>query len=75
MRADLEMLETGLMEARCGAFARSLVRPVRRQVEAFGFRALALDIRQNAMVVNGALQAIWRQLHLGAEPPGLDSEA
>ncbi|GIK82969.1 MAG: phosphoenolpyruvate carboxylase [Alphaproteobacteria bacterium] len=75
LRADLETLETGLMEARCGALARSMVRPVRRQVEAFGFRALALDIRQNAMAVNGALQAIWRQLHPGAAPPSLDSEA
>jgi phosphoenolpyruvate carboxylase len=73
--ADLVALEDGLVGARCAALARSLVRPVRRQVEAFGFSAASLDIRQNAMVINRTLQAIWRQAHDGREPPGADSEA
>jgi phosphoenolpyruvate carboxylase len=73
--ADLVALEDGLVGARCAALARSLVRPVRRQVEAFGFSAASLDIRQNAMVINRTLQAIWRQRQGGQEPPAADSEA
>ncbi|MGH6930780.1 MAG: phosphoenolpyruvate carboxylase, partial [Dongiaceae bacterium] len=73
--ADLIVLETGLAGARCGSLVRSLVRPVRRQVEAFGFCAASLDIRQNAIVINRTLQAIWRQRHPGETPPGPDSDA
>ena len=73
--ADLVALENGLVGARCAALARSLVRPVRRQAEAFGFSAASLDIRQNAMVINRTLQVIWRQVHDGQEPPAADSEA
>jgi phosphoenolpyruvate carboxylase len=72
--ADLAALEDGLAGARCAALARSLVRPVRRQVEAFSFAAASLDIRQNAMVINRTLQAIWRQRQGGHEPPAADSE-
>jgi phosphoenolpyruvate carboxylase len=73
--ADLIVLETGLNGARCGSLVRSLVRPVRRQVEAFGFCAASLDIRQNAIVINRTLQAIWRQRHPGQTAPGPDSDA
>ena len=73
--ADLVALEDGLVGARCAALARSLVRPVRRQVEAFGFCAASLDIRQNSLVINRTLQAIWRKRHDGQEPPAADSDA
>ena len=73
--ADLIVLETGLAGARCGSLVRSLVRPVRRQVEAFGFCAASLDIRQNAIVINRTLQAIWRQRHRGQTPPDADADA
>src|SRR6185295_12555296 len=75
LTADLVALENGLVGARCAALARSLVRPVRRQAEAFGFSAASLDIRQNAMVINRTLQVIWCQVHDGQEPPAADSEA
>jgi phosphoenolpyruvate carboxylase len=73
--ADLIVLETGLNGARCGSLVRSLVRPVRRQVEAFGFCAASLDVRQNSIVINRTLQAIWRQRHPGQAVPGPDSDA
>ena len=63
LAADLRALEEGLAGAHCTALARSMVRPVRRQVEAFGFSAASLDIRQNAKVINRTLQAIWQQRH------------
>jgi phosphoenolpyruvate carboxylase len=72
--ADLLALESALGGARCASLARSLVRPLRRQVEAFGFCAASLDIRQNAMVVNRTLQAIWRERHGGAAPPPVDGD-
>jgi phosphoenolpyruvate carboxylase len=72
---DFIALEAGLAGARCGSLVRSLVRPVRRQVEAFGFCAAGLDIRQNAMVVNRTLQAIWRRRHRGRTPPDVDADA
>src|SRR5262249_3689950 len=72
--ADLLALEEGLAGARCTGLARSLVRPVRRQVEAFGFCAASLDIRQNAKVTNRTLQAIWQQSHNDLEPPAADSD-
>jgi phosphoenolpyruvate carboxylase len=73
--ADLVALEDGLVGARCAALARSLVRPVRRQVEAFGFCVASLDIRQNSLVITRTLQAIWRQRHDGREPPAADSDS
>ncbi len=73
--ADLAALEMGLAGARCGALARSLVRPVRRQVEAFGFSAASLDIRQNSIVVNRTLQAIWSWHHKGQPPPETAGES
>jgi phosphoenolpyruvate carboxylase len=75
LTADLAALEQGLVGARCATLARSLVRPVRRQVETFGFHAASLDIRQNAVVINRTLGTIWRRCHGDQEPPASDSEA
>ena len=46
--ADLRVLERALAEARCGRIARSLVAPVRREVEAFRFSLVRLDVRDHA---------------------------
>jgi phosphoenolpyruvate carboxylase len=72
---DLTVLERGLCEARCEAIAVNLVRPLRRQVETFGFCTVSLDIRQNAIVVNRTLQAIWRHGGRSEPPPETTSEA
>ena len=67
--ADLRALEEALTAADCGALAASSVKPLRREVEAFGFRGAALDIRQNTTVINATLQAVWRCLHDDEAPP------
>lgn len=59
--SDLRLLESTLHEMRAGGLATRLVRPLRRQVESFGFRTASLDLRQNATVLNRTLQAIRRK--------------
>ena len=60
--ADLRVVEAGLAGAKAGALARTLVRPLRRRVETFGFRTVSLDIRQNTAVTNRTLRALWARL-------------
>ena len=45
------------------SLASTLVRPVRWEVETFGFRSMSLDIRQNTTVINRVLREIWRKLY------------
>lgn len=56
---DLRALERCLIEMKAAAIAASLVRPLRWEVETFGFRTVSLDIRQNATVINRVLREIW----------------
>ena len=55
------MLERGLADAKCGALARDLVRPVRRMVEIFRFSTVRLDLRENTTRTTDTLHALWRQ--------------
>jgi phosphoenolpyruvate carboxylase len=57
---DLKTLEQGLADADCGALGRALVRPVRLEVEAFRFRTVRLDLRENSTVINRTLEALHR---------------
>jgi phosphoenolpyruvate carboxylase len=72
--ADLKELEQALTASGCAALARAHVRPLRSMVEAFGFRTVSLDLRQNTAVTNRTLQAIWRLGHDG-DPPDARSQA
>jgi phosphoenolpyruvate carboxylase len=77
--AELLAMERGLAGARCGALARELVRPFRREVECFRFRTAALDLRESSAVTNAALNALWwararaRGGATAADPPPVDS--
>ena len=66
--ADLRSLETGLTAARAGGAAGLLVRPVRREVEAFRFSTFRLDVRENTTRLDAALSALWRARNPG-DPP------
>ena len=70
--ADLRTLEAGLADAQCTTAAGLLVRPVRREVEAFRFSTFRLDIRENSTRLNEALRALWHT-RSPAEPPALES--
>jgi len=63
LAADLRLIEEALIAGRAEAIARRLVRPIRREVEVFGFRTATLDLRENAAVTNAALAAIHVHLN------------
>jgi len=56
--ADVRTLERALVDAECGAIARALVVPVRREVEAFRFSTVRLDLRQQSGVFNAAVEEL-----------------
>jgi phosphoenolpyruvate carboxylase len=58
LAVELQQLEAALAQAGCALEARTLVRPVRRLVETFGFRCVGLDLRQNSTVTNRAVDAL-----------------
>lgn len=71
LSGDLRTLEAGLSAARCGRAADLLVRPVRREVDAFRFSTFRLDVRDNSPRVSAALTALWSARNAGAAPaPG-----
>jgi phosphoenolpyruvate carboxylase len=73
MLADLKLIEDELTQAGRGEIARSLVRPVRREVESFRFSTVRLDIRENTTKLGAALADLWRAANPG-EPPAEGSD-
>ena len=74
--ADLQTLESGLADARAAHAAARLVRPVRREVEAFRFSTFRLDVRENTTRLTAALTALWCARHPGdAQAPAPQSPA
>jgi phosphoenolpyruvate carboxylase len=61
--AELHAAEETLALMQSVSIAATLVRPVRWEVETFGFRSMSLDIRQNTTVINRVLQEIWQKLN------------
>ncbi|MDI3336936.1 phosphoenolpyruvate carboxylase [Defluviimonas aestuarii] len=57
--ADLATVEAALIEIGAARAAERHVRPIRWQAEAFGFRTMTLDIRQNSTVTTAVLAEIW----------------
>ena len=75
--ADLKLIEAELTGAGRPELASAIVRPVRREVEAFRFSTVRLDVRENSTKLNAALGDLWR-VRSGAaagEPPAADSTA
>ncbi len=72
---DLRTMERGMQDANCGALARSIIRPLRHKVEAFGFRTASLDLRENSTTTNETLIEIWREINAQSysDPPALNS--
>lgn len=71
-RADLRDLENVLVQLGGNRAAGRFVRPLRQQVESFGFRTVSLDIRQNSTVVNRVLAELFRDAD-GTEAPAPDT--
>ena len=75
LTADLRTLEAALGAASGSAVVDLLVRPVRREVEAFRFSTVRLDVRENSTRTNAALAELWRARTGGGDPPAESSEA
>jgi phosphoenolpyruvate carboxylase len=60
---DLLDAEKALAQIGAGSIARNLVRPVRWEVQIFGFRTMSLDLRQNSTVVNRVLAELYSLLN------------
>ena len=67
-------METALIQANCEHLSKSLIKPLRREVQAFRFCTVRLDLRENSQTVNHTLQQIWSALNGGKEAPALDSK-
>jgi phosphoenolpyruvate carboxylase len=72
--ADLRIIEDSLVESGMEELARGLIKPVRRAVEAFRFRTVRLDLRENTTKITEALQSLWQaQAAKGETPPNAAS--
>ncbi|MCK0103957.1 phosphoenolpyruvate carboxylase [Pseudohalocynthiibacter sp. F2068] len=56
---DLNVIETALEAIGAKALAARYVQPIRWRAEVFGFRTMALDVRQNSTVTTDVLAEIW----------------
>ena len=57
---DIEVMERALLQMRAFSIASLVIRPFRREIETFGFRAVSLDVRQNSDVINRTINEIWQ---------------
>jgi phosphoenolpyruvate carboxylase len=67
--ADLRLIESELADTGHGDLARALVRPVRREVEAFRFSTVRLDVRENTTKLHATLRALHALDGGAAEAP------
>lgn len=58
MIADLRLLERALIDANCAAIAHDTVAPLRREVEAFRFSIVRLDLRDHAVRLRRTIEAL-----------------
>lgn len=72
---DIRILDQELQESDCAHIASSLTTPLLRMIEAFGFHAVSLDLRENSTIINDTLVAIWKEQNEQENPPEIDSEA
>lgn len=72
--ANLRQLMFGLREADCKQLARTLVMPLLQQAEAFRFRTVRLDMRENSTTTNNTLAAIYKAMHGQEEAPAAESD-
>jgi len=71
---DIRSIESALLSLNATHLANRLLRPIRWFAEAFGFRTVTLDIRQNSTVTNSVLKEIWDRVE-GDTAPQYGGEA
>ena len=73
---DLRILMAGLNDSQSSHLAHAFVRPVLREVEAFRFSTVRLDLRDNSARLHDALAVLWRAAtgETGEPPPVASKE-
>jgi len=71
---DLNTLDKGMIDSSCGHLAQAFVKPLLREAEAFRFRTVRLDLRENSTITNNTLACIWKELNNSDSPPDFDSD-
>jgi phosphoenolpyruvate carboxylase len=73
--ADLRVMMGALKDSQSSHLAHAFVRPVLREVEAFRFSTVRLDLRENSARLHDTLSVLWR-LSTGesGEPPPVASK-
>jgi phosphoenolpyruvate carboxylase len=71
---DLRKLMFGLRDSDCKQLARSFVMPLLQEAEAFRFRTVRLDLRENSTTTNNTLAAIYKAMHGHENVPDSESE-
>lgn len=61
--SDLKIIEQGMIDAVCEHQAVALIRPLRREAQAYRFCTVRLDLRENTTVTTETLQCIWCELN------------
>lgn len=72
---DLKTLEKGMVDSGCAHLAQAFVKPLLREAEAFRFRTVRLDLRENSRTINNTLTAIWKELNNNDNPPDIGSDS
>ncbi|HEY7026388.1 MAG TPA: phosphoenolpyruvate carboxylase [Gemmatimonadales bacterium] len=74
--ADLRVMMSGLKDSQALHLANAFVRPVLREVEAFRFSTVRLDLRENSARLHDALAILWRAStgETGEPPPVASKE-
>ncbi|MEQ8289864.1 MAG: phosphoenolpyruvate carboxylase [Gammaproteobacteria bacterium] len=65
----LNQLMNGLNKSGCENLAESMVLPILQEAEAFRFRTVRLDLRENSTTINNTLSAIYKAMHGRKTPP------
>jgi len=71
---DLKQLVQGLHASECSHLAETLVVPILQEAEAFRFRTVRLDLRENSTTVNHTLVSLWKAIKGKDEAPDLSSD-
>ncbi len=59
MISDLLVMEKALLESDSELLMKVMIVPFRREIEAFRFKTVSLDLRENSTTTTSTLQAIW----------------
>ena len=70
---EIKQVMMGLQESDCKQLSQTLILPLLQEAEAFRFRTVRLDLRENSTTINRALTSVWKAMNANDAPPSPDS--